>query len=535
MRYALEGRVVTMDASYTVLGRGTIYVDGNSIAAVVPTGAPPPPGYEDVVVVETRGTIYPGLIDLHNHLSYDALTLWDVPKQYTNREQWRREPDYRRLISGPMNVLGKTPGYVEAVVRYVECKCLLGGVTTAQGIALSSNQGIARYYRGVVRNVEQTEDADLREAGTRIDDVEAENAEKFLARLKRSSCLLLHLSEGTDDKAHQHFEALRLPNGTWAITSALAGIHCAALKPEDFEVLGENKGAMIWSPLSNLLLYGQTADVKAAKDHDVRVGIGSDWSPSGSKNLLGELKVARLVSAEQGARFADRELLAMATRNAAEILQWDKALGSIEPGKRADLLVVSGRSADPYATLMEARESGITMVVIDGVPRLGSERLMGRFGQGTEPWRVGGAKRVLYLTQETADPVVGALKLGEARDRLRDGLRRLPELAGQIEERPAPESIVARVGGVEPQWFLVLDHDEPPGVALRPHLPFGPEGTTTAPRLAEVEEARVPLSELLDSLDLDPLTVPEDKTFMDRLIQQRNLPGYVKEGLPDLF
>src|SRR5215204_4700283 len=193
-RYALEGRVVTMDPWFNVLERGTVYVDGGRITQVAPTNAPPPPGFQDAPVIGTRGTIYPGLIDLHNHLSYDALTLWQVPKLYTNRDQWGGHPDYRKLISGPMGVLGKTPGYVEAVVRYVECKCLLGGVTTAQGIALSSNQGIARYYRGVVRNVEQTEDADLREAGTRIDDVEAENAEKFLARLKRSSCLLLHLS-----------------------------------------------------------------------------------------------------------------------------------------------------------------------------------------------------------------------------------------------------------------------------------------------------------------------------------------------------
>jgi cytosine/adenosine deaminase-related metal-dependent hydrolase len=195
-RYALEGRVVTMDASYAVLERGVVDVEGNKIAAVVFTGAPPPPGFEGIAAVGTRGTIYPGLIDLHNQLSYDALSLWDVPAKYTNRDQWGRHPDYRRLISGPMTVLGKTPGYVEAVVRYVECKCLLGGVTTSQGIALFSNQGIAQYYRGVVRKVEETGEADLPDAATRISDVEAEDVETFFERLQRSSCLLLHLSEG---------------------------------------------------------------------------------------------------------------------------------------------------------------------------------------------------------------------------------------------------------------------------------------------------------------------------------------------------
>jgi 5-methylthioadenosine/S-adenosylhomocysteine deaminase len=168
-----------------------------------------------------------------------------VPKEYTNRAQWGREPDYRKLISGPMRVLGTTPGYSEAVVRYVECKCLLGGVTTAQSISLSSNQGIQSYYRGIVRNVEDTDELNLPEAGTRIGDVEAGSAEMFFQRLRESSCLLLHLSEGTDESARQHFEALRMADSKWAITPALAGIHCAALTAEDFGVLADNGGAMV--------------------------------------------------------------------------------------------------------------------------------------------------------------------------------------------------------------------------------------------------------------------------------------------------
>ena len=117
--------------------------------------------------------------------------------------------------------------------------------------------------------------------------------------------------------------------------NSLAGIHCAALRKQDFRVLGRQGASMVWSPLSNLLLYGDTAKVEEAKAAGVRIGLGSDWSPTGSKNLLGELKVAKLVSDARGTLFEDRELVAMATRNGAAILKWDKALGSIEAGKRA--------------------------------------------------------------------------------------------------------------------------------------------------------------------------------------------------------
>ena len=94
-QYALEGRVVTMDAAYSVLDTGSVYIDGGKIVAVNPTGTPPPAGYEHVPIIQTGGTIYPGLIELHNHLSYNALQLWQVPQKYGNRSHWAGTPQYQ--------------------------------------------------------------------------------------------------------------------------------------------------------------------------------------------------------------------------------------------------------------------------------------------------------------------------------------------------------------------------------------------------------------------------------------------------------
>jgi hypothetical protein len=535
--YALEGKIVTMDKNYKVLERGVIYIKDGKIAAVQPANQPPPEGFKNCPVIRTGDTIYPGLIELHNHLSYNILPIWQVPKQYSNRSQWGRHPDYRKLVSGPMGVLGRTKGYVEAIVRYVECKCLFGGVTTSQGIALYSNTGIRKYYRGIVRNVEDTEDPELLpEANTRISDVDAKDATKFLKRLENSSCLLLHLSEGIDDRAHEHFEALHLPDGTWAVTPALAGIHSAALNAEDFKVMKKHGGSMIWSPLSNCLLYGDTADIDAAKKSGVLMGIGSDWSPSGSKNLLGELKVARLVSQERGGVFTNRELLAMATTNAAKILKWDKAIGSIEPGKFADLLVVNGRKGDPYDRLINSRETSITLVVINGVPRYGQKRFMKRFGDGGEEWKIGRAKRTLNLKQETADPIVGALSLREACDRLSDGLNRLSELAYQEENMAAAIAAGTAQPPAGESWSLELEHDDPFGTSQRPHLPLAATGEFTG-MLEPMDffTAGIPLSELLEPVELDEITVEDDDEFFGRLALQLNLPNFIKTGLPPLY
>jgi cytosine/adenosine deaminase-related metal-dependent hydrolase/C-terminal processing protease CtpA/Prc len=566
-RYALEGKVVTMDSKLAVLDEGVVYVDAGQIVAVEETDAPAPAGFEDAPLIRTGGTIYPGLIELHNHLSYNILPLWLVPKLFENRDRWKGHPEKRKLVTGPMQVLGKTPEYVPAIVRWVEAKCLVSGVTTSQGLALYG-VGIQPFYRGITRNVEDTDDKALPEAKTRIADVEAKNAAKFLRRLERDSCLLLHLSEGGDEASRKHFKALHVKDDKWAVTPALAGIHCVPLTADDYRIMAERGGSMIWSPLSNLLLYGKTADVKAAKEAGVLMGLGSDWSPSGSKNLLCELKVARLVSEALGGVFTKQELLAMVTTDAAKILKWDKVLGSLEAGKRADLMVVRGRQGDPYDRLLEARETSVSLVVINGVPRCGERRLMEPFGPGTEELSIGQAERILNLAQETANPVVGELTVAKARERLTFGLQNLALLAAPLDDAAAPLTMLARTGrtfddmsqalnaliaeGLAPQAsadalagfdpttrpivFLELDQDDLEGEYLRPHLPDPATGELTGFPLP-VEAASVPYSKLLEDVRvrLDPLTLADDDQFFQLLARQPNLPDYIKAKLPPLY
>jgi hypothetical protein len=108
MRYALTGRVVTIDKDWTVLEHGAVYIAGDRIARVLPAAEPAPDDFADAPRIATRGTIYPGLIELHNHLSYNALPLWPPVRAYRNRGEWQVVPDYRKWVSGLMTVLGKT-------------------------------------------------------------------------------------------------------------------------------------------------------------------------------------------------------------------------------------------------------------------------------------------------------------------------------------------------------------------------------------------------------------------------------------------
>jgi 5-methylthioadenosine/S-adenosylhomocysteine deaminase len=552
-KQALAGRVVTMDDAFTVRNDAIVYLDKGRIVAVLERTQPAPAGFEDVEAVETGGTLYPGLIELHNHLSYNALPLWaPVPKRFEHRGQWPGYKDYRPMISGPMTVVGEyrdasgQPALLPALVRYVESKCLLGGVTTTQGVMLASNSGIRRFYRGLVRNVEQTDDPGLPEAQGRIADVDAKDARRFLRQLGREdSCFLLHLSEGVTDPGHpdsvarRHFLALEVAPDEWALDEDFTGIHSSGLLPEDFDVLARKSGSMVWSPLSNLLLYGGTARVDAARAAGVRIGLGSDWSPTGSKNLLGELKVAWLHSQSAlGGVFGARDIVAMATRDGARILKWEDELGSLEEGRRADLLVVAGTAGDPYVALVKAKETDVRLVMINGVARYGVSALMSALAPEDQTVRVGGELRRLFLKQETGDPDVAAVSLAAATDTLRDALHDIAKLAKKA-ETPKPAAAKSRLldAPAGPVWSLALDEIQDRGVDLRPRLPFtGPRdftGPDRAPRA--VARASAPLSTILKPVRLDPLTVADDEAFLDAIGAQPNLPAPVRNGLRGLY
>ncbi|MFV1984378.1 MAG: S41 family peptidase, partial [Thiohalomonadales bacterium] len=332
-------------------------------------------------------------------------------------------------------------------------------------------------------------------------------------------CYLQHLSEGTDKTARGWFLKLKMDNGEWALNDAFCGIHSTALKEQDFQIIADYGGSMVWSPLSNYLLYGATANLLAAKNSGVDIGLGSDWAPSGSKNLLGELKVAWLANQEQGNIFSAEDIVAMVTCNPARIAGWDEHLGSIKAGKLADLIAINGQQGDDYMRLIEARETSITMTLINGVPRVGQIRLMKDFGPGTETINIGRSKRILNLKQAETDPLVGQLSLTEATSRLKNAMANLPNLAMDLDKTLANGFAGGSLDNEGAHWHIDLDLEED-DLEIETALGVSPK----------------PLSfYITEPIELEDITVVDDHTHLHKLVAARNLPEFVKIGLPPLY
>ncbi len=526
LKYALEGRIVTMDSESTVLDRGRIFIENGIIVDIRPMDGGYPAGYNSTDIIKSGGTIYPGMIELHNHLPYNILPYWVADRQYTNHQQWKTVKGYRVNVTGPMQTLGKTPGFPEAIVRYVECKSLIGGVTTSQGITLANSTLTKKVFHGIIRNVEETNEAELPEALTRIADIGPGQAQAFNALLAPDKTRLLHLSEGIDDRARSFFTNLQIDADQWAITPKLNGIHCTALKPEDFEIMGARGGSMTWSPMSNLVLYGATADIRAAKEHNITIALGSDWSPSGSKNMLEELKVAYLVSQHHGdtVMFSNEELVRMVTSNPAAILGWEGVLGSLQAGAKADMLIVNGYLDDPYLKLIDATEKSLLGVIINGVPRCAQSRILNKFDfeeNDIETFKIGTSERYLYLRELNHDEALPPVSLKNATDIIGGGLQHLTQLAADLEEAHGGGMLSASDNPFEMEWFLVPDYhiDINEDDLEEGHLEWG---------------AGVAFSEVAEPLPLDKLTVIDDPEHFRRMAQHP-IPDYIRKKLPAYY
>jgi hypothetical protein len=134
------------------------------------------------------------------------------------------------------------------------------------------------------------------------------------------------------------------------------------------------------------------------------VSLGTDWSPSGSRNLLDELKIADIALRDtrllgvyrdlipslsitgktneerDDAEIAlDKLLVEMVTSNPAKTLRWNQEVGSIEAGKHADLLVITKPQHpstqqlpnSPYRNLIDATEPDVRLVLVNGEPLAG--------------------------------------------------------------------------------------------------------------------------------------------------------------------
>lgn len=192
-----------------------------------------------------------------------------------------------------------------------------------------------------------------------------------------SLAIVAHLAEGhSKDPYNQSEYGLARMYGM--AQRGLVVIHGVGLSDQDMAHAAQNQISLVWSPFSNLLLYGDTLNVVKAKKLGINVAIGADWSPTGSKTLLDELKIARRFLNKMGVPqniMSDKDLIEMATINAARAIHRDQVIGRIAEGFQADIMTINkdlvNKHKNPYTALVNAGQADVNLVTVSGNPLYG--------------------------------------------------------------------------------------------------------------------------------------------------------------------
>ena len=382
-RILLAGTIVTPDMTFD----GEVLVEQALITCVEPGDAcSQAPGAVGATFIYTKAVISPGMIDVHNHILFDIFDNddWAPTQVYTNHNQWTSDPRYIAMLDvkqclvddaqGKPAWCAQTPYGTAAgslrceVDKFGELKGLVAGTTSIVGLAGTTSACFGSLARSI--------DVAQNELGT--DSVQTSalfppsNPDGVCTNFVtgKTTAFVVHVGEGTDSVAAGELAQLgtmtTTANCLYAPQTAIT--HGVAFTQSDFELMAQAGMKLVWSPQSNVSLYGQTADVPGALAAGVTVAFGPDWSMGGSQNLLDELRFA---DAWDHAHWSDRlsaqDLVTMATTHGAQALAVDDKLGSIAVGHLADLAVFAGDTAHPYDAIVAAQPSNVSLVMVGGV------------------------------------------------------------------------------------------------------------------------------------------------------------------------
>src|ERR1700716_933878 len=399
-----SGTVVTMDGAGAIYDDGIIVVKGDTIVAVGPRRELEGKYLASETVNAKGGLVLPGFINGHTHV---PMTLFRGIHDDVTLNDWL----YKYIF--PAEAKNVSEEFVRWGTRLAAAEQIRGGITTFADMY---------YFEDAV--AEETKAAGMRGVlgETFIDFPAPDNkdesqmlayTEKFLKRWqndplihaapaphsiytcsqktlqdaaalarKYNAPVLIHVAE-----MKKELEDSRAQNGTTPVQYLdkigilgpdVVAAHCIFVDETDRKILAQRKVGCVHNPSSNMMLASGVSPVAEMRSAGVAVGLGTD-GPAGSNNdlnLMEEMdlaaKLAKITKSDPLALGA-KAGVEMATIYGAQALHMEKEIGSLEAGKKADLILI-GLDApnavpiyDVYAQLAYAlKGSDVETVIIGG-------------------------------------------------------------------------------------------------------------------------------------------------------------------------
>jgi 5-methylthioadenosine/S-adenosylhomocysteine deaminase len=407
----LNGLVLSMDAHGTVISDGAVAITGDRISRV---------GRQDQfldirpkkVIDAAGGIIMPGLVNTHTHASMTCFRglADDLPLMtWLNDHIFPAEAklDAARVKAGAL--LACAEMMLSGTTCFADMYLFEDAVAeAAKAAGMRAVVGEVLYnfpspcYGPIEEGFAYTENMIRKWQGDPLISVAVEPHSPYLcapdllvraAELsqKYSTPLIIHVSETENEVSTLKERYGKTPVGHLAdigvLSPRLLACHCVVLTDDDIALLAEKDVKVSHNPESNMKLASGIAPVPDLMAAGVCVGLGTDGCTSNNNlDMFAEMDMAaklHKVSTLDPTVLDAETVLRMATIDAARALGLSREIGSLEPGKKADVIVVDTRKPHltpmyhPYSHMVyAARGSDVETVVINGRVVMDHRRVM---------------------------------------------------------------------------------------------------------------------------------------------------------------
>ncbi len=366
-----SGLVVTMDADRRVLDPGGVAIRGNAIVAVGPAEEMRARYAAECVVDCRQQVVMPGIINTHTHLPMSILRgLADDLRL----DVWLHGyilPVEREFVNPEFCFLGATLAcaemlrggttcfadmyYYEEEVAWAAAEAGMRGICGETVMKFPTPDALTyeeslQYVADFVGRWKGHELIVAAPAPHSLYMCTAEILQQTTALAREHDVpQLIHVSE-TADEVEAWLEQTNMRPTRWleemgVLDSKVTAAHCVHVNSEEIHILAERGTGVAHNPTSNLKLASGIAPVAEMLATGVAVGVGTDGAASNNDlNMFEEVRLAALLPkgvTRSPVVVPAQEAVAMATIYGARALHLDHLIGSLEPGKRADIITVS--------------------------------------------------------------------------------------------------------------------------------------------------------------------------------------------------
>ena len=398
------GTLVTMDSARTILPDGAVAVRGDSIAAVGPRREVERK-YKAAQTINAQGAlVLPGFINGHTHMPmtlfrglHDDVTLHDWLYNYifpaeaknVNEEfvRWGTRLAAAEQIRFGVTTFADMYYFEDAVAEETKAAGMRGVLgETFIDFPAPDNKTHAEALAYTDRFLKRWQGNPLIHAAPAPHSIytcSQQTLEDAAALARRYHApILIHVAEmrkeWQDSEKQNGMSPVAYLDKLGVLGPDVVAAHCIFVDGSDRKILAERQVGCVHNPSSNMMLASGVSPVPEMRAAGVAVGLGTD-GPAGSNNdldLMEEMdlaaKLAKITKMDPLALNA-KAVVEMATIDGARALHLEKEIGSLEAGKKADIVLISLDVPnavpiyDPYAALAYAlKGNDVETVVIGG-------------------------------------------------------------------------------------------------------------------------------------------------------------------------